>query len=106
MNKFNVGDRVAIYNDGDRLLGVITSGPSSASGNYRVDSEHQRITSFQWFHPRQLRKLVKKEQRRVWVNPNPTSNGSLWKAKPVNNFVSTEQPRALGWIEFVEVKKK
>jgi hypothetical protein len=56
-------------------------------------SENTKI----WCHPKQVRRLVKKERRRVW----------LWKGASWNDGTITTEPPVKtpsDWVAFVEVK--
>lgn len=97
MKKLKVGDRVAYYDSGFRDTGTIGA-CEPATSRVRIDP------SGGWVHPKQCRRLIRKERRHVWVNPNPTSQGDLWRVHPGNNFVSPSKPND-GWIEFVEVRR-
>lgn len=91
---FQVGDRVRAYSwaavyagrvirvEGDRVyLGL--------DGGGNLD-----------FHPKQCRRLVRKERRRVWVKL-PTDFHPQHRA---NGMVSVDPVD--GWVEFIEVRRK
>lgn len=103
--KFKVGDRVAVY-------GAVWCHQDAEHKIYRGLKmeiskiiDENRITLYfgdekYCAHPKQCRRLVKKEKRRVWVkvptdfHPQHRTNGMV-SVDPVD-----------GWDEFVEVKKK
>lgn len=69
MKPLNVGDRVAVYAGRARYVGVIKS-PAGTLGEsadtYLVSTKDGVAPSV--FHRKQLRKLVPKKRREIWVN--------------------------------------
>lgn len=57
-----------------------------------------------WYHPKQVRRLVKKERRRFWIK----CDSALYKEDCVWSTDITNRKNAArdGWVEVVEVKKK
>ncbi len=106
--KFKVGDRVAMYGaiythtgwrDARGLRGTVIIVHSNDSIRVEVDKATFDV------HPIQCRKLVKKEQRRIWMNVNPFDFEVVRINVPQigghGEISSTPQE---GWLEFVEVK--
>jgi hypothetical protein len=96
---FQVGDRVRVYGIVVRMFGAGEAIKKVATVT-SVDDELLILDdggdAF-YAHPKQCRRLVKKERRRYWLNPNISAHydGTFW----IDN-----KPHE-GWIEFVEVKK-
>lgn len=91
MSKFKVGDRVKIYHHRTPLIGVVNH--ITEDGMIKIDlSEVGYI-----YHPKQCRKLVKKERRRAWIK--------LTDYGQIDGWASCER-HSPGWVEFIEVKKK
>lgn len=60
-SKFKVGDKVAVYYNGSRHVGIVAKiGDIYGDDIICVDFKESGLG---WFHPKQLRKLVKKEAR-------------------------------------------
>lgn len=101
MRNFKVGDRVVFYS-GIRNKGIIIEiGNQIIVRQDRKDIQQETVGLF-YLHPKQCRKLKKREVRRAWVCPdfiqrmNNDFDGLLGiKGKPQE-----------GWTEFVEVRKK
>jgi hypothetical protein len=100
MKEFKVGDRVAAYtgktNYPDairRAVGEI----AQIAANGAILLKHDTLDY--WYSPKQCRRLIKRERRRVWVNPKYQSlyHGS--------ECVFRDEPRD-GFVEFIEVRKK
>jgi hypothetical protein len=100
-----VGDRVAVYDDGKRMVGKVGQMcDSSGNQNIRVDnvkSQQCATWSFGWFHRKQLRKLKRKRRRRVWIAAS-TLKLNL-EAVPAWKFPSIGSLEE--YIEFEEVRK-
>lgn len=104
MKNYKVGDRVKIYGcifrSSDESLHHITV--DGLTGEIKEICLSGYITVKTNFdetflaHPKQCRKLVKKERRRIWVSPDYEFLG------PDNTSLIPKE----GWLEFVEVKKK
>lgn len=96
--KFKAGDRVAVYDGADRAVGRVSAIFSSA--NYllvALDSDQPpRLRGKRW-HPKQCRKLVKRERRRVWLMRGQLEQGY--------GVIAAEyfQPEGNAYAEFVEV---
>lgn len=107
--KFKVGDRVAVYHGemfgvADVILIHERKGLHVFDAKGRADWMRGR-----WFSPKQVRRLVKKARRRIWVAPcflkHPTPD--YGSASVVSkNYVGTDVVVTEPWIEFIEVKKK
>ncbi len=94
-NKFKVGDRVAVY---AHTLGRAVGEVSDVQGLPPYWLNVQTSTCGVVAHPKQCRKLVKKERRRVWVKFNHVHGmSSLYEARPEHEG---------DFVEFIEVKKK
>lgn len=61
--KFKVGDRVAAYINGQRVLGVLETLNPNNTFEFCADEYSSRRT----VHPKQCRRLVKRERRRVSI---------------------------------------
>ncbi len=101
MSKFEVGDRIAIYEELERWKATIIK--INELGHlyvlYLFEGEEVR----DYFHPKQCRKIKKKERRRVWVDKIDYSANEISTHRPIrfdNPFDS------INWVEFVEVKKR
>lgn len=104
MSKLKVGDRVAAY-----IGGTVDHQPHRVIAEIEeVDIHHPkgmvRIIygkgTDEWgrwvVHPKQCRKLIRREPRRVWIFESPGLD---------NNISWTPPPNPSGWIEFQEVRK-
>lgn len=97
---FEVGDRVAAYNCTKRYEGVVWSIDNRRWPTTLVIETRDDVLSF---HPKQCRRLVRKERRRVWVNMD---HWDYYKAdNPAHAYLEEPQDTP-GWVEFIEVKKK
>jgi hypothetical protein len=102
--KFQVGDRVAVYayqhqTSPGRRIGRVSS--ISHYGNIVVRFDSFGPVGF--FHPKQCRKLVKKEPRRVWINISPSGTmGAVWRNETKAKAVSDPEDIT---VEFVEVRR-
>lgn len=95
---FVAGEKVAVYMDGATRKTGIVIGFSSHAKDKELHVEFNIGSGERfWAHPKQCRRLVKKERKRVWVQYRDDGSWS--------NFSIVEPVRA-GWVEFVEVKKK
>lgn len=96
---FKVGQRVAVYNFGIRYVGTIfdvfKDGIDVAED---PDNKGMRV------HPKQLRRLVKKERRRVWIPETSLPHDMIGKCEDAA-WVSADDRSKDGWVEFIEVKK-
>lgn len=96
---FKAGDRVKVYpiaKNGE----VITF---DVSGNIAVGFD-DNAGSMQFFHPKQCRKLIKKERRRVWIR-NPEFLYYIRHSFQIPTELFSNVP-ADGFVEFVEVRNK
>ena len=101
MADFKVGDRVALYARNlvqDKMERVVCNVLEiDEKRGLKLGTERGGF----WFHPKQCRKLKKKERRRIWVLGNATE---------ISNYqmqVRTVAPSSPEyWAEFVEVRKK
>lgn len=106
--KFQVGDRVAAYINGDRTTGFLEKIHENETFEFCADSYSSRRT----VHSKQCRKLTKKPRRHVWVDPEYLNAGGgkvhyrLGQGGMVSecHFKCANVP-VDGWVEFVEVKK-
>lgn len=63
MSKFEVGQRVVAY-DGTRMVGrIVAICPSGTS----VQFESEWSGATKWMHPKQLRRLVRRKRRELWL---------------------------------------
>lgn len=96
-NPFKVGDKVAIYDGGMRIVGTISRINNSDTVMLELYSSKEH------FHWKQCRRLKKKERRVVWVAEDKSGNihPSFWQA-------TSDMPTALRnwhfkrWVRFVE----
>lgn len=99
--KFKVGDRVAVYNWKGRQTGKIcvveATGEEFCIGLDKLHEGHDSIQA----HPKQCRRLVKKERRRVWVDFD-----QLIRLHCGVCFAAYDKNQANTLVEFVEVKRK
>lgn len=95
---FEVGQRVAFYCGGRRDTGVIKK-ISELTGMVTVATDRADF----FVHPKQCRRLVKKERRRFWIDIEGAilSDKYLWRTN-----VMIKNPGLDSWVEVVEVKKK
>lgn len=100
MSKFQAGDRVRVYENAESILtGTVAD---LGGGKVRVLIEPHGAS---WvFHPKQCRKLVKKERRRVWIACRD-SGLSVFGGKLVNPAGIFRSPSP-EFVEFVEVRRK
>ena len=92
MNRqFIIGERVAAYNHRGRFVGHIEDFDKT-TGNLLIQN--------QWFHPKQLVKLVRKMKRRIWINLLPS--GPFQTSETLPDY----RPTTDNWVEFMEIKRK
>jgi hypothetical protein len=110
-SKFKVGDRVAVYGflrkpkssevyrycRGDR--GTVLHAYSYDEVRVRLDSGEESEV-----HPKQLRRLVKKERRRVWISESGLNDGCGYIALNEAKFAEYEDKDS--FVEYVEVRRK
>lgn len=97
--KFKVGDRVAFYSSGKRDVGEV-----KALLNTDTLVIMDKSDTTYHFHPKQCRKLVKKQRRRFLVEIVENEYGQVEPPRILN---SDDKPHQNGYIiEVVEVKKK
>jgi hypothetical protein len=102
MSKFKIGDRVAVYNNGQRYIGIVCD--DSVEGIDQIPVKAGNGPSY-IVHKNQLRKLVKKERRRVWVRTRYIDQS--YKLPDIVCLEATEvNPHDSQWTEFVEVRRK
>lgn len=107
MTKLKPGDRVRVYGTGFRNGEAF--GTSASVHNGIVRNIHGvfisvTLSSRDWIcvHPKQCRKLVRKERRRIFVYPSEFSKPEAYRVYAYTK----ESNRNTGAIEFVEVRKK
>lgn len=112
MAQFKVGDRVAVYAEGRRWIAHVADvldeqrakDHGCEPGSLKVEVPVKLWV--RWVHPKQCRRLVKKQRRSVWVME--TMDGELrygtWavESKTTKELYSD----ANRWVEFREVKRK
>lgn len=116
MSKFQVGDRVKVYGHwgAQYLIGskgtikkIELNNPFKAphvAVKLDIEIDCLRDDGTIWVHPKQCRKLVKKERRRVWINMyGHSAIAHLSEARAIVDAAPYVQERA---VEFVEVRKK
>lgn len=106
-SKFNVGDRVAVY-DGKRRVGYVLStdvdtrkytGPIEVSNVRNGKGDEWAWTNY--VHPKQCRRLKKKARRRVWLHP--TKDGYNF---PETVHFGLDVRHCGNCVEFIEVRRK
>lgn len=103
--KFKVGDKVAVY---DRTYNLARGvGKVVEIDDHPATGVRVRVPNYQdfWFHPKQCRRLVKKERRRMWVRFDQhgtvlSTSTRFPSGNPDYSMLNSEL------VEFVEVKKK
>jgi hypothetical protein len=98
--KFKVGDRVAVYDNGNRDIGTV-SFIDSISGRVTVIGDDSDQTF--WFHPKQCRKLRAKKPKPayVWValDKDRVLLGIFDSKKKAQGFFVTDLPITIKrWI--------
>lgn len=96
-----VGERVAVYNE-RRDVGTVTH--IALDGNLGVSFDTPGAYSMGWFHPKQCRRLKKRERRRVWVESHRV-NEALATSVGVSASISGRR-MCEGDVEFIEVLPK
>jgi hypothetical protein len=106
MSKFKVGDKIAVYTDHKRSVGIIEAVPPiqglSKDQLYvriAIPAGHAHLTP----NTKQCRLLKKKERRRVWVDPEYLRSDGFFACDGDLPVRTTERA---DWIEFLEVVKK
>ena len=115
-SKFKAGDRVAVYFDGNRVVGEVASvnpGEDFLRVSLGVPKYGFPALDYIWAHPKQCRRLVKKA-RRMWVLYRPKSaKDDKWgyafhteerACQFRKNVQSMDEQVEI--LEFVEAKKK
>ena len=100
---FKVGERVAVYWYDGRFTGAVEKIHANGSLQIVFDNFSYRKSA----HPKQCRRLVKKERRRVWlplkyVDRAPTDTENL----TIGIYRSSIPPTNPDWAEFIEVRSK
>jgi hypothetical protein len=103
MGKFKAGDRIRIYG----------FDPEDAAKSFvrcvdEVNEEGLIITDGgEWAHPKQCRKIVKHEKRRVWLSASSLSDLYQGENSARDMMVFRFDPSmAADVVEFVEVRRK
>ncbi len=94
------GDRVAVYGCFGGMAPKRKTGTVlyvSDRGDYLEVDTHDDVKK-RGVHPKQVRRLKKRERRRVWIAACPLD--------PVLTFISISTCAVPGYLEFIEVKKK
>lgn len=91
-----VGDRVAAYTINGRKTGILQHIGEDGITQVKLDELHHGHTYAQG-HLKSLRRLRKRERRRVWLMRNTVIN---------NVAIRYEKPELFsdGWVEFVEAR--
>lgn len=98
-NKFKVGDRVVVYSGMVVQRGIVGSLLSYTGVVVKLDDGEGTLC----VSSKQCRRLVKKSNRRVWIDYKAAQNGlaqDVFLTEPVNPYDRAD------YTEFVEVKKK
>lgn len=85
-----VGDRVAFYTQHGRTVGTV-----ERVGVFKLKVSGDNGGTLFDVHPKQCRRLVKRERHRLWINPSVALNRDWIAPEPVE-----------GWVEYVEVRRK
>lgn len=102
-SKFKVGDRVRVYGHSDCARESFGGVVKEIHGAWlKVYSDGGSLVAA---HPKQCRKLVKKERRRVWVNRGylaqlPNDPGGYICSVPPAKSIETS------YVEFIEVRRR
>jgi hypothetical protein len=110
VREFKVGDRVryyGVYNDDVEVSAATVLEVREDGMVYvQLDKPAEPIegVAVQWAHPKQVRRLVKRERRRLWIRkkdwaPSANINLNALTFRPV--FSPLDQ-----YLEFVEVRRK
>lgn len=105
--KFKVGDRVAVYYPRCPIRNHAEITEVYPDGSLLVKYDYDLTYRFA-AHPKQCRRLVKKERRKIWIaqselTPAYTSIKAVWIQRDPKDLTCAEGDQL---IEFVEVKKK
>lgn len=105
--KFNVGDRVNVYGRVEVSGGLYFHNPERGTVVHVVSGTELDValdaTGAQHAaHPKQCRKLKKKEKRRIWLSPEAFYSCS----SVMDVFCNISRVPNKTFVEFVEVKKK
>lgn len=73
------------------------AGPSGQVGD---DDTHYQV------HPKQCRRLKKKERRRVWVDPEFLAIGCAQRARDESKTLVMTKSPTIGWVEMIEAKRR
>lgn len=109
--KFEVGDRVAVYHVWKgRLTGKVDAINERGHLSVIEDGFYSAHEDGP-FHPKQCRKLVKRERQRIWVGQKiyRWGNGHVdhfMEARFIKPSDSEKPADGRQWREFVEVRKK
>ena len=103
-SKFKVGDRVAVYNDYKRTIGVVSS--VEYDGTLRVVRVEYPSGEYYSAFPQQVRRLVKTPLARTW--------GNVYKSGVINAGYTSKEMAVRGaapnveraGVEFVEARRK
>jgi hypothetical protein len=106
--KYEVGDKIRVYGlllraHDKKVLGTVDA--SNVCEVHSIETNDLLVVrlsdSKYYVHPKQLRKLIKKPRRRIWVNPK--------YAEALVNYefaeIEISRNHRYEWIEMVEVKR-
>lgn len=100
------GDRVAAYNEGGRYEGRIEKILNGTLANVRIPRRHlEKSVSYAQFHVKQLRRLKKRERRRVWIDEDNLRALSYCQVGDTFPSLIVRNQPAPGCVEFREVLK-
>lgn len=105
MSKFQNGEKVAAYLNGKRFVGTITKSLELESDAYLFffgSTDKTIFISSAQVHEKQLRKLVKKKRKEIWVSNTFTYRGSPLGI-PCAEISDTEAP---GFTHYIEAPMK
>lgn len=111
---FAVGERVRVYGssvrhwyEGEVASGVVCEPGAEHLVRVKIDGTDRYCE----FHPKQCRRLIKKQRRRIWAYITGDGNICVSTEKPTdgcmcsNEYCCEKRYFASGWSEFIEVKK-
>lgn len=118
---FEVGERVAVYENASRWVGSIEADKGTVRGTFLPDgvfwvrcdpSENEGAPNLLAANAKQCRRLVKKKRRRVWIPQHCIDERydvmRVYQVRPAEiSREPWEKPKDDGpLIEFVEVRKR
>lgn len=108
--KFAVGDRVRVYGYIQKMFGSLTNANGAAFVVDTVEADDllfvTRLKDVYYVHPKQCRRIKKKELRRIWVEKKSANFPLSTTCDRLSERVwILEKPQNVETVEFVEVRK-